>query len=232
MTLDYAVNQVLVRIAEEDDASTIAELPDADGVAATPTITTRAQIITYLNEGQRKLFEAGVLQLRSKATETSIAVGTQTLAYSEITDATGRNPLRPVAATWTITGTGVVSNLVVIGREQFERHLPSTASRSKTGTPQRLYFAEDHLVLWPIPSAIGILYHEGLFHPKLIVDGVGATIADVPARFEDALIAFGCFCVARQRMDNAGLAERLPAWRTEWDMALGHGAKTTKTKAD
>lgn len=228
MTLDYAVNQVLTRIAEEDDESTIAELPDADGSSSSPTITTRAQIITYLNEGARKLAELGLLQIRSSANEASVSA--QVVNYEDVADGTGRNPLRPVAARWT-TAANATTNLVVIGREFFESHLPSSASRIKTGVPERLYFAEDHAVLWPAPAASGTLNVAGLFHPKLIVDGSGVEIDDVPTRYDDALIAYGCMSVARQRVDNAGLAERLPIWEGEWMRQTGRGMKIVKEKA-
>lgn len=224
MTLDYAVNQVLTRLAEEDDESTIAELPDADGSSSSPIITTRAQVIIYLGEGQRKLAELGLLQIRSEATENSVSA--QSTKFADIADADGRNPLRPVAAQWTVSS--ATRPLMVIGREFFEKHLPTSASRIKEGTPERLYFAEDHLVLWPAPSAAGTLLLSGLFHPKAITDASPGTIADVPTRYEDLLIAFACMSVARQRVDSAGLAQRLPIWEAEWARGTGKGGKIIK----
>ena len=205
MAWDDAIDQVLVRLAE-DNTSTIAELPAGTGTAASATISTNTEIATFLDEGQKILARTPLFALRSTATAT-IADAALQIVYSAMTPlVSGQIPWRILAAT-------LGSNVLKLADEKYrEVYYPS---RLTTGTIVHLFDNGDHATFGPTPGTGGggTLTVSALMLPRTAA--VGGSNNDVPDYLMHYVIGFGCYKVCEQNSAEPGLAAMLPVYRAE-----------------
>ena len=212
--VDDAIAQVLTRLAEAD-ASQVAELPADGGPAATPTLTTEEQILTFLNEGQDELTRLGVLMTFGGGSNSDVASGTKKLLFSALTMGTANQRMHHVReAKWLpVTSGAIASPLQVCSRQWYEVHHPAILTET-TATPERIYEENDGVLLGPIPNADGTLTVYGTVFPRPGV--AGGDFDDLPQELAPRLIAYACAMVAKQNGAEGALAAVLPIWEAEW----------------
>lgn len=183
----YAVNdavlQVLSRLGEVDD-SPVAELPD--GSSSTPTITSAAQIVTFLTEGSRELVRQGILELWGDGTYT-VPIATKRALYTSFTmTTTGQVFWRPKAGSWN------TDPIQVCDRRWYEIHNP-TIEGDPTAAPERVYPDIGGVLLAPRPSTAQVLRLSGLVLPRDQV--AGQNFYDVPDHLVPGVVIYAALRV-------------------------------------
>ena len=187
--VNTAVNQVLSRLGVNAD-SPIAELASGTGPAATPTVTTAAQIIEFLTEGARDLVRRGKVDLYESGS-VALTAGQRKVLYSALTmTTTGRRMFEARSAS--------VNDVAVAlaDRSWYETHNPTIASDA-TGTPLRFYPEEDGVLLAPRPSGTWTLVVYGRCLPKDAA--AGQNFDGTPDRWVPAIVEYAVARVAAKQ---------------------------------
>lgn len=210
MTGAQAVQQVLTRVLERNN-SPISQLAAGTGPADV-TITTSAQLLTFLNEGKDILCRTPLLELRGTAT---IAVVEGTARYTlqgATTSPTNRTLWSVRSAKLTASANAAVFHPRPAASKFHAIYYPDG---TETGVPQYVFDAGSQIILGPIPSAAGAgsLVLSGLLLGKAITSG--DQIEDVPDALLPHLFAFGCWRLCQQNATNERFAAVLPFWAGE-----------------
>lgn len=217
--MSYAVNdavkQVKTRLGEAANTK-IGDLPSGTGAAASPTIATDAQIVTFLTEGCRQLVMVGAVTLYGGGT-VSPSVGARSVDYSALTMyTTGQRLWRVLLASWNSNPIQVAS------REYYEVHNPLIAGQAN-GTPEFVYPEETGVLLAPRPISGLSLRLEGIVLPR--DQTAGSDFVDIADQWIPAVIAYAASKLAAKfggQSDRvAGLVE---VWWAEWLAAIGREA--------
>lgn len=219
MAWDDAINQVLVRLAE-DAASPVAELAAGTGTVSAATIGTAVQIATFLDEGQKLLARTPLLEIRDTASVT-IADSTYRKNYADFTpNVSGQVPWRILSAT-------LGSTALKIADEMYrEVYYPENGT---TGAVVYLFDNGDHCTFGPVPGTGngGTLTIKAKMLPRTAA--VGSSNNDVPDHLMHYVIAFACYKVCEQRASEPkfdGLAQVYRAEVAAWAGPLfGLGGK-------
>ncbi len=190
-----------MRLAEEAN-SPVAELPSGTGPDESPTITSTAQIITYLIEGARLLARTPLLQVRGTASLDPVEVGARQIDYTDLTVSPANRTVWAIeSATFTPASgddDGIQKRLDLNDAAYYRVHHPH-AQVEATARPKRIYDAGTHCFLGPRPSTEGVLDLEVRLLPKDIASG--DAIEDIPDDRLHHVISFGCWRVCKA---NAG----------------------------
>jgi len=211
--VDDAIAQVLSRLAEAE-GSQVAELPADGGPAISPEISTAEQILIFLNEGQERLTELGVIQTFGKGTKSDVAGGTVKVLFTGLSMSVANQRMFTVRQGSWSQGDPVVSTPVqYCDRKWYEVHHPMILVEDKA-IPERVYQEADGVLLGPRPLTPGTLVLEGVVFPRPGI--AGGSFADLPVEIAPRLIAYACAMLTKQNGAETALAAVLPIWEAEW----------------
>lgn len=224
-SVETAYHQVLARLRESLDTP-VAELPTGDGPADTPEITNEAQIVAWLDEGQKLLARTPLLEIRGTAQITGVTVGERQWDMTEATVTPADRVLwRIESAAWTTTSTSDVKPLEVNDGRFYPIHHPSPITET-AARPRRIYDTGKQILIGPKPSAAGTINITGLLLP--LTAEIGGDLDDVPDEKVHHVVAFACWRVCQRMIAEGAYAAALPIWQNEIAWAapfLGLGAQ-------
>jgi hypothetical protein len=217
--MSYAVNdavkQVKTRLGEAAN-TTVGDLPSGTGSAASPTITTDAQIVTFLTEGCRQLVMVGAVTRYGGGTVTP-AASARSVDFSALTMYTTGQRL------WKVLSASYNSNPIqVASREYYEVHNPLIAGQANA-TPERVYPEEGGVLLAPRPAGGQVLRLEGIVLPR--DQAAGSDFVDIADQWVPPVIAYAASKIAAKfGGQNDRVAGMVDVWWAEWLAAIGRDA--------